>query len=160
MEPFSIILNQTEEKGSKFKRFAALLSLIFVVTGVTIYFLSHIISPTLLYIFLALYLLQLIYFFYLLFAGSRAKIFISGDDYALEYQFSMMRKVPDQVIWETLKKVRLGPTYISFIKRSGKKKVIPLGWLPYAKVVEIKDKVHVICTSKGIDVEVAEYHVG
>lgn len=72
----------------------------------------------------------------------------------------MMRKVPDQVIWETLKKVRLGPTYISFIKRSGKKKVIPLGWLPYAKVVEIKDKVHVICTSKGIDVEVAEYHVG
>ncbi len=160
MEPFSINLNEAEEKGAKFKRFAILLTLIFSITGVIIYLLSHIVGQTLLFIFLGLFMLQLGYFLYLLFAGSRTKIFINADDYALEYQFSMLRKVPEQIIWQTIKKVRLGPTYMAFFKRSGKKKVIALGWLPYAKVVDIKDKVQKICTEKEISVEVAEYQVG
>lgn len=160
MEPFSINLNEAEEKGAKFKRFAILLTLIFAITGIIIYLLSHIVGQTLLFIFLGLYMLQLGYFLYLLFAGSRTKIFINADDYALEFQFSMLRKVPEQIIWQTIKKVRLGPTYMAFFKRSGKKKVIALGWLPYAKVVDIKDKVHKICIEKEIAVEVAEYQVG
>lgn len=160
MEPFSINLNETEEMGARFKRFAILLAGIFVLTGFIFYLLSQVVSQAVLYLLVALYLLQLSYFLYLLFAGSRAKIFIGADDYALEYQFSMLRKVPEQIIWQTIKKVRLGPTYIAFFKRSGKKKVIALGWLPYAKVLDIKDRVRKICNEKEIAVEVADYHVG
>lgn len=160
MDSFSINLSEAEEKGGKFKRFFGLLAIIFIATGVTIFLLSHLVSSTILYILLAGYLLQFIYFLYLLFSGYKTKMFINGDDYALEMQFSMVKKVPEQVIWQTLKKIRIGPTYIAFYKRTGKRKIIQLGWLPYTKVVDIKEKVQRICRSKGIEVEIAEYHVG
>ncbi len=160
MESFSINLSETEEKGGKFKRFFALLGIIFIVTGLALFLLSHVVSNTILYILIAGYILQFIYFLYLLFSGYKTKMFVNSDDYALEYQFSMVKKVPEQVIWQTIKKVRIGPTYIAFYKRTGKRKVIELGWLPYAKVVDIKEKIQLICRSKGIEVEIAEYHVG
>jgi ubiquitin len=60
-------------------------------------------------------------------------------------------------MWDVIKKIRLGPTYITFSKKSGKDKKVQLGWLPYTKVIEIKDKVNSFAQSKGIDIEIAEF---
>jgi hypothetical protein len=160
MDSFSINLSEAEEKGGKFKRFFALLGIILIVSWLAIFALYHIVNKTLFFVILAGNALQVLYFIYLLFSGYKTKMFINSDDYALEFQFSMVKKVPEQVIWQTLKKIRIGPTYIAFYKRTGKRKVIQLGWLPYTKVVDIKEKVQLICRSKGIEVEIAEYHVG
>ncbi|MDA3952362.1 MAG: hypothetical protein PF485_01860, partial [Bacteroidales bacterium] len=86
------------------------------------------------------------------------KMFINADDFAFEYQFGFFRKVPDKIIWETITRVKLGFTYITFYKKTGKRKVIQIGWLPYSKVKEIKNKVHSFCIEKGIEVVVAEYY--
>jgi len=84
-------------------------------------------------------------------------MYIRCDDFALEYQFGFFKKVPEKIIWETLDKVKLGFTYITFFKKSGRKKVLKIGWVPYEKLRKIKNNVHSFCTEKRIPVEVAKY---
>jgi len=157
MEPISINLNEMTDKGSRYKRLLIILSLIFLVTSVLTYWLLSKLGHTNIWIFIGLgiYFLLFIYFG---FVGYNAKMFINIDDFALEYQFGFFSKVPDKVIWETITKVKLGFTYIGFYKKTGKRKVMEIGWLPYTKVKEIKNKIHCLCTEKGIKIEVAEYH--
>lgn len=157
MEPCSINLNQMADKGSRYKRLLLILALIFLVTSAFFFWLLYKQDNPNEWIFLGLgvYFLLFIYFGYV---GYNAEMFINCDDFALEYQFGFFKKVPDKIIWETLKKVKLGFTYIAFFKKSGKRKVIQVGWLPYQKVKEIKNKVQEICNEKGIEVEIAEYH--
>lgn len=157
MEPCSINLNQMADKGSRYKRLLLVLAITFLVTSALIFWLLYKQDNPNEWIFLGLgvYFLLFIYFGYV---GYNAEMFINCDDFALEYQFGFFKKVPDKIIWETLKKVKLGFTYIAFLKKSGKRKVIKVGWLPYQKVKEIKNKVKEICDEKGIEVEVAEYH--
>gem|GEM_PF-244553 len=156
MEPFSINLNQMEERGGRYKRYLLTLGIIFIVISVISFLLLHKKEGTSLWVFLpiVIYILLFIYFAYV---GYKTKTFINGDDHALEYQFGFFKKVPEKIIWQTLSKVKLGPTYITFTKRTGKKKTIQIGWLPYAKVKDIKSKVQEICNEKGIEVAVAEY---
>ncbi|HRW63313.1 MAG TPA: hypothetical protein P5132_07480 [Bacteroidales bacterium] len=157
MEPCSINLNQMSDKGSRYKRLLLILALIFLVTSALTFWLLSINNNPNEWIFLGLgvYFLLFIYFGYV---GYNAKMFINCDDFALEYQFGFFSKVPDKIIWETLTKVKLGFTYVAFYKKTGKRKLIQVGWLPYQKVKEIKNKVHEICNEKGIQVEVVEYH--
>jgi len=157
MEPCSINLNQMSDKGNRYKRLILIMAIIFLVTSALTYWLLSINNNPSEWIFLGLgvYFLLFIYFGYV---GYNSKMFINCDDFALEYQFGFFSKVPDKIIWETLTKVKLGFTYVAFYKKTGKRKVIQVGWLPYQKVKEIKNKVHEICDEKGIKVEVAEYH--
>ena len=60
-------------------------------------------------------------------------------------------------MWDVIDKVRIGPTYITFFKKSGKGKKVQLGWLPYKKVVEIKERIQQCSNNKGIEVEIAEF---
>jgi hypothetical protein len=156
MEPFSISLNQMADKGSRYKRLLIILTSLFFITSVTAYFLFFKENKPNLWIVIGwgAYLLLYIYFG---FVGYNTKMFINADNFALEYQFGFFRKVPDKLIWETITKVKLGFTYIAFYKRTGKRKVINIGWLPYSKVKEIKNNVNSICIEKGIKVVVAEY---
>lgn len=159
MEPFAINLSQTEEKGGRYRRYLIIIALIFIAFSVLSFAIFYKRSSSIEWIFLlgALYFAVFIYF---AFVGYKSKIFINGDDHALEYQFGFFGKVPEKIIWQTCTKVKLGPTYLAFYKRTGKRKVMQLGWLPYSKVVEIKDKVQHICNEKGITVEIADYHKG
>lgn len=159
MEPFSINLNQKAEKGGRYKRLLIVLAIVFLATSIAAFFIFFSKDDPMEWIFLGFvgYALIFIYFGYV---GYKAEMFINGDDYAIEYQFGFFKKVPEKVIWQTITKVKLGPTYIAFYKRTGKRKVIQFGWLPYAKVVEIKDKIHQIAKEKELEVEVAEYKVG
>ena len=157
MEPFSINLNQMTDKGSRYKRLLITLALSFVATSVVAYllFLRDSKISEWITIIWGVYLLLYIYFGYV---GYNSKMFIKGDDFAFEYQFGFFKKVPQIIIWETVTKIKLGFTYIAFYKKTGKRKVIKIDWLPYSKVKEIKNKVNSICKEKGIEVEVAEYH--
>ncbi len=157
MEPFSISLSEMTDKGSRYKRLLIILAISFLATSLAAYFLFFKGNNSNIWIFLGwgIYFLLYIYFG---FVGYNTEMFINGDNFALEYQFGFFSKVPDKIIWETVTKVKLGFTYIAFFKRTGKRKVIKIGWLPYSKVKEIKNMVDSICKEKNIEVVVAEYH--
>lgn len=157
MEPFSISLSHMSDKGTRYKRLIIILVASFILTSAAVYLSFFKENSPSVWILLgwAVYFLLYIYFG---FVGYNTKMFINGDDFALEYQFGFFSKVPDKIIWETVTKVKLGFTYIAFYKKSGKRKVMEIGWLPYTKLKEIKNKVNAICCEKGIVVEVAEYH--
>jgi len=157
MEPFSINLNQMAEKGNRYKRLLLILALIFLASSAIIFWILYKKDNPIEWIFLGLgvYFLLFIYFGYI---GYNTKMFINGDDFALEYQFGFFKKVPEKIIWETLTKVKLGFTSITFLKKTGRKKVIKVGWLPYQKVKEIKNRIQAVCNDKNIPLEIAEYH--
>jgi hypothetical protein len=146
-----------EDKGARYKRLLISLALSFILTSFAAYFLffKNNDNPNLW--ILGAWGVYLLLYFYFAFVGYNAKMFINADDFALEYQFGFFRKVPEKLIWETITKVKLGFTYIAFFKRTGKRKVIKIGWLPYSKVKEIKNIVNSICDEKGIEVVTAEY---
>jgi hypothetical protein len=159
MEAFSLNLNQSEEKGKRFKRFVFLLAVIYIVTSGILFYISYKKGNPLEWIFL----INVFYGALLVLTGywgHKRKFYISGDDHALEYQFGFFSKVPEKIIWQTIKKVRIGPAYVAFYKRTGKRKVIQLSWLPYAKVVVIKDLIQKASTEKNIEIEIAEFHKG
>jgi hypothetical protein len=157
MEPFSISLSHMTDKGSRYKRLIIILVTLFIITSTATYFLFYKEKNPSIWIMLGwgIYLFLYIYFGFI---GYNNEMFVNGDDFALEYQFGFFSKVPDKIIWETLTKVKLGFTYIAFYKKTGKRKVMEIGWLPYTKLKEIKNKVNTMCCEKGIVVEVAEYH--
>lgn len=156
MEPFNINLNQTTETGNRYKKFLVILMILFIAAAATSFFILNQQHDPKEWIFLAfsIYGLGFIYFAY---AGRKAKIYFKADDFAIEYQFGFFLKTPTSIMWDVIKKIRIGPTYITFSKKSGKGKKVQLGWLPYAKVIEIKDKVNLFAQSKELEVEIAEF---
>lgn len=52
---------------------------------------------------------------------------------------------------------QIRPNIHYLYQENRKEKTIQIGWLPYAKVKDIKSKVQEICNEKGIEVAVAEY---
>jgi len=156
MEDCTINLNQTADKGRRFKRFILILTLIFLASAAAIAWIlyqKHDME-TWVFISLGIYFLLFLYFGYI---GYNAKMYIRCDDFALEYQFGFFKKVPERIIWETIDKVKLGFTYIAFFKKSGRNKILKIGWVPYEKLKKIKNNVHSLCTEKSIPVEVAKY---
>lgn len=101
-----------------------------------------------------IYLLLYIYF---LWVSLKAKLFIKVDENSIVLKFGIRRSSRDIILWDSIKKVRVGPTYIAFFKKTGKKKRYMLGWLPYVKVIEIKDKLIEVFESNGIVYEVADF---
>lgn len=156
MEPFNINLNQMAETSGRYRRFLIILAsalIIIAAVSFAIFYSKH--NPKdWIFIIFGIYALIFIYFAYV---GYKAKLYFKADDFAIEYQFGFFMKTPSAVIWETISKVKLGPTYITFFKRSGKGKKVQIGWLPYAKVIEIKDRIKSYSEGKGIAVEVAEF---
>jgi hypothetical protein len=156
MESFNINLNQTTETGNRYKKFLVILMVLFLAAAILSFLILNQQNDPREWIFLAfgIYGLGFIYFAY---AGCKAKIYFKADDFAIEYQFGFFLKTPTSIMWDVIKKIRLGPTYITFSKKSGKDKKVQLGWLPYTKVIEIKDKVNSFAQSKGVDIEIAEF---
>jgi len=156
MEACAINLNQTADKGRRFKRFILILTLVFLASAAGVAWLLYQKQDmeTWIFISLGIYFLFFLYFGYI---GYNAKMFIRCEDFALEYQFGFFKKVPEKIIWETIDKVKLGFTSITFFKKSGRKKVLKIGWVPYEKIKKIKNNVHSFCAEKGIPIEVAEY---
>ena len=156
MEPFRINLSQTKESGGRFRRFLVIMAVSLIVVSVISFAALYNKNKTTEWIFILLGVYALI-FLYFAFAGYKTKLFFAGTDFAIEYQFSFFKKMPNIIIWETLTKIKLGPTYIIFFKKSGKGKKIHIGWLPYAKVIDIKTNVKSFAEEKGIELEIADF---
>lgn len=157
MEPCSINLNQMKDKGRRYKRLVFILTLIFLVSSAIISWLLYRKDSANEWFFVGLFFYFLL-FIYFGFVGYNSKMYIHCDDFVLEYQLGFLKKVPEKIMWETLSKVKLGFTSITFFKKSGRKKVLKIGWVPYEKLKKIKNTVQSICTEKGIELEIAEYH--
>lgn len=156
MESFYIDLNEMTNKKAKLFRILIIGAIIFIVLAVLSIFLmgEEYKSAEVPFIIMGVYFLLYIYYAWY---TSKAKLYIQADEYAVEYSFGMIKRTSEIIIWDTIVKVKLGPTYVAFFKRTGKRKVIGLGWLPYAKVVDIKEKICSICQFKGIICEKADY---
>lgn len=156
MESFYIDLNQLSSKKSKLFRVWAVGAVVFTVFGLllTLIFKKHVGRAELPIVAIAVYFLLYIYFAWVTY---KSKLYIQADEYSVEYKFGMLKGSSEKVIWETVVKIKIGPTYIAFFKRSGKRKVIRLGWLPYSKVIEIKNRVCSVCEFKGIRCEKSEF---
>lgn len=156
MELFNIDLNEMTNKKSKLYKIWAFGAVIFLFTAISsvILFQKQFGKAEWPIIILAVYFLLYVYYAWITF---KAKLYIKSDEYAAEFSFGMLKRTSEAIIWDTIVKVKLGPTYIAFYKRTGKRKVIRLGWLPYAKVVEIKDSIYKVCEQKAIACEIAEY---
>lgn len=155
MDAFAINLNSTAKKGGKYRRFlvitSSILILLFIVTA-AIFFGYGVFNKWL----LILYGVYIISYFYALLASYDAKIYIKADKYALSYHFAYYRRAPTVIVWNTVKRVKLGPTYLEFFKLSGKSKRINLGWISYKELMSVKSKVKNLALSLGIEVDYVE----
>lgn len=156
MESFYIDLNEMTNKKTKLYKILAIGAVVFIALAVISILLlgDKFKKAEVPFIVMGVYFALYIYYAWF---TSRAKLYIQADEYAVEYSFGMLKRTAEIIIWDTIVKVKLGPTYIAFFKRTGKRKVISLGWLPYAKVVDIKERFCKVCEFKGITCEKAEY---
>lgn len=156
MESFYIELNEMSHKKPRIIKLwiigAAVLIVLLVLSF--IFFASKGYRVVWLLLAAAIYLGIYIYYAYITYT---AKMYIQADEFALEYKFGLISRTVNTYMWDTVSKVRLGPAYLAFYKRTGKRKVVSISWLPYAKVVEIKDKICQICEHKGIPCEKADF---
>jgi Ca2+/Na+ antiporter len=156
MESFYIELNEMSHKKPRIIKLwiigAAVLVVLLVLSFV--FFASKGYRVVWLLLAAAIYLGIYIYYAYITY---NAKMYIQADEFALEYKFGLISRTVNTYMWDTVSKVRLGPAYLAFYKRTGKRKVVSISWLPYSKVVEIKDKICQICEHKGIPCEKADF---
>lgn len=87
----------------------------------------------------------------------KADLFIKGNDSYFEYKFGLLKNSKNFIYWEIVRKVKIGPAYIAFFKKSGRKRTVSISWLPYAKVIEIKDKLIQLCNNKKVTYEVVDF---
>lgn len=156
MNSFYIDLNEMSSKKSKIKRlliFGALMYFSLMLASISI--LNRLNSP-LEWFFLipAVYLALYIYYAWITF---KADLFVKADNTNFEYKFGFLKHSKNTIIWDVVNKVKFGPTYIAFYKKSGRRKMVYLSWLPYAKVVEIKEKLMQLCDNKMIKYEVVDF---
>ena len=159
MEGFKINLNEMAHTSGRYRRFVLLLASILIILSTLSFFILHSLNNFTEWLFamLAIYAIGFAYFAY---KGNKAQLYLSADDFAVEYQFGYFAKTPISIMWQTIKKVRLGPTYIAFFKKSGRGKRLHIGWLPYTKVIEVKDKIKAFAEAKNIEVEMADFSKG
>lgn len=156
MDSFYIDLNEMSSKKPRIKRlllFGACLCL-----GLFLSSLSILISfnSRLEWVFLiaVLYLALYIYYAWITY---KAELFVKADSSIFEYKFGLLKNSKNIIMWDVVSKVRLGPAYVAFFKKSGRRKMVRLNWLPYSKVIEIKDKIIQMCDSKRIKYEKVDF---
>lgn len=101
--------------------------------------------------------IYLFLYFYFAWLSFKSKIYIKTDDNSIIIKFGIRNSSRDIILWDSIRKVRIGPTYIAFYKKSGRRRRYMLGWLPYAKVIEIKDGLIELFDSLGVEYEVVDF---
>jgi hypothetical protein len=157
MELFHIKLNEFPYRKSKFFRLLIVVAIILALLAIftILIFVNRQEGGYvgLILIWVSYFLIYLYWAWY----SFRVKLYIHADEFAIKFKFGMIPSSSQVILWETIEKVRLGPTHIAFYKKTGRRKMAKLGWLPYSKVVEIKEKVADVCRMKNIPVEIADF---
>lgn len=155
MELFHIDLNEMAHRRSRLYKACSTGALVLIVLSVaTVVLLDDTAKGTRLSLIVPI-VYTILYIYYVWFA-SQTKLYIQANEHAVRFSLGMVRHTSQTIMWGTVGKVRLGPTYVAFYKHTGKRKVFRLGWLPYAKVVEVKEQVGRACEFKGIACERSE----
>ena len=155
MESFYVDLNETSSKKPKIRKlliFGAIVCLTFIPFSLSV-FLT--IENSLGWFFLASAFYIALYF-YFTWLTYKTVLFIKADTYRFEYKFGLLNRSKNILVWDTISKVKIGPAYIRFFKRSGRRRTVYLNWLPYSKVIEIKELLIKMLEHKKIHYEKAE----
>lgn len=156
MKEICIDLNEFSTKRQRVFRFLVFGLLICVsLILLSILFLS-LLSKTIEYLVVVI-IIYLILYFYFVWLSFKTKLFIRSDEGCIIFKFGIRNSSKDIIRWNTIRKVRIGPTYIAFYKKSGRRRRYMLGWLPYAKVIEIKDSLITLLERLGVDYEVVDF---
>ncbi len=111
-------------------------------------------------VYASMLVLMLIAVIYYRRVSRNGQLFIRSDAQMLEYKLGYMRYAKQQLLWESVARVKFGPTYIRFFKRTGRRKTLKLGWLPYDTLLRIKQQLMAACDEQNIAYEVAEFKKG
>ena len=155
MESFYVDLSDISSKKPRVKRqllFGAIIILVLIISSLAV-FLTRQSSLEWYFIIVSIYLALYTYYAWLTY---KAILFVKGDDTGFHYNFGLLKRSKNIILWDVVTKVKLGPAYIRFFKKSGRRKLIQLNWLPYSQVIEIKDSLIKMCKSKNIPYEKAE----
>ncbi|MGI6479383.1 MAG: hypothetical protein ACOX0M_08085 [Salinivirgaceae bacterium] len=155
MESFYINLNSHPERSKRFRRFIILISIILVIMVGLTFWAFYAFSIFNIWLILLLSLHTIIYF-YLVYKGYKSELYVKSDSSVLSYKLSLYRRTPTLIFWGSIRKVKIGPTYVTFHKRSGKRKTMYLGWLSYANNINIKHNIDIIARQLNIEIEYGE----
>ena len=157
MELFHIKLNEFPYRKSKFFRLLVVMAIVIALLAIITILIFNGRWADSIAGLVAIWVSYLLIYLYWAWYSFRVKLYIHADEFAIKFKFGMIPSSSQVIMWETIEKVRLGPTYIAFYKKTGRRKIARLGWLPYSKVVDIKEKVADACRIKHIPVEVADF---
>ncbi len=149
MRNFYIDLNEYSSKKPRIIRlliFGSLVYLSSTIASLSI-FMKFNSSLRWLIIVAVIYFALYIYFAWLTFTTNR---FVKANDNGIVFKFGIRSSMANVIIWDSINKVRIGYAYIAFYKKSGRIKKVHLSWLPYIKIIEIKEKLEAFCKNKDI----------
>ena len=156
MSSFYIDLNEFSSKKPRIFRLlilGAIVCLSLVLSSLSI-FLTMNSSLEWFFLIAAIYVALYIYFAWITF---KTKLYVKADAKGIEFKFGIRSKTANYINWDLIKRIGIGYAYLSFVKKSGKRRRIQLGWLPYSKVVDIKEKVIEMCKYRGIAFEMIDF---
>jgi len=163
MKPFEINLNQAAKTKHKYRSFLIIRSLLLIAASLITFFVVILINrqPNIKFNYYWIILICAVYvayYIYSLYSNYKTKLYVKTDDIAFSYRLGYNRKSAIFVVWDTIKKVKIGTTYISFYKKTGVQKKISLGWLSYKELTLIKNAVEDFAKMLGVTVEKAEIY--
>jgi len=156
MKTFNIDLNESTSKEPRIRRlliFGAIICVGFTLASLSI-FLTLQSSLEWFFLIAAVYLALYIYYAWVAY---KAELFVKSDTDNFEYKFGVLSSSKNVIMWNVVSKVKIGPAYVAFYKKSGRKKLVNLSWLPYSKVIEIKESVIQMCENKRIKYEKVDF---
>jgi len=156
MKTYYIDLNEITRNRArtiKFLAFGAGVCLLLIIASFLIFF-KYKSSKEWPLLLLTVYLALYVYFAWI---TLKAKIYIKADSNEIVFKFGIRNRSKDYILWETVNRIKIGPTYIIFFKRSGRRKKFLLSWMPYKKVIEVKETVVELSESKNIPCEIVEF---
>jgi len=156
MTSFYIDLNEISSKKPRIRRlllFGAIICSGLILSSLAI-FLTLKSSLEWFFLVAALYLALYVYYAWITF---KAQLFVKADTVSFEYKFGSLKGSKNTILWDVVSKVKIGPAYIAVYKKSGRRKMVQLNWLPYAKVIEIKESLIQMCMIKNIKYEKVDF---
>ena len=156
MIPVKIDLSDISDKKPRLRQllfFAGLVFVGFIIASVLIMVLAHSRMEWIIVV-AAVYLLLYIYYSY---TAYNTELYIKVDDQCFEYKFGIRKRSKNRILWQVVTKLKIGPAYIAFYKKSGRRKLVELNWLTYSKVIEIKSMLTEVCKNQNIKTEIVEF---
>ena len=156
MKTFYIDLNESSSKKPRIIRllaFGAMVCIAFILASIAV-FLKYTSSFEWIFLISAIYVALYVYFAWITY---KTKLYIKADVSGIDFKFGIRSNSGSYIIWDSVSKVRIGYAYIAFFKKSGRRKKIQLSWLPYSKVIEVKEKLEAFCKYKKIACEKIDF---